>query len=61
MFRLCMMLVVAALMAAISLTAPAADLEPQPGIKIDKEKRVLWTWRDFERFGNATSNCWVID
>ena len=41
MFRLCMMLVVAAMMAAISLTAPAADLEPQPGIKIDKEKRAV--------------------
>ena len=30
-------------------------------VEITREKKVVWTWKDFERFGNATSNSWVIE
>ena len=34
----------------------------QPQIlEITREKKVIWTWKDFERFGNATSNSFVIE
>ena len=30
-------------------------------VEITREKKVVWTWKDFEKFGNATSNSWVIE
>jgi outer membrane protein assembly factor BamB len=30
-------------------------------VEITREKKVVWTWKDFERFGNATSNSFVIE
>ncbi len=30
-------------------------------VEIDRAKKVLWKWKDFEKFGNATSNAWVIE
>jgi outer membrane protein assembly factor BamB len=30
-------------------------------VEITRDKKVVWTWRDFEKFGNATSNSFVID
>jgi len=30
-------------------------------VEITREKKVVWTWKDFERFGNATSNSWVVE
>lgn len=30
-------------------------------IEITKDKKVVWTWKDFKRFGNATSNSAVVD
>lgn len=30
-------------------------------VEITREKKVVWTWKDFERFGNATSNSYVIE
>jgi mono/diheme cytochrome c family protein len=29
-------------------------------IEIDREKREVWTFRDFERLGNGLSNAWVL-
>ncbi|MFO1093908.1 MAG: PQQ-binding-like beta-propeller repeat protein [Planctomycetaceae bacterium] len=30
-------------------------------IEVDRDKRVVWTFRDFERFGNALTNSWIIE
>ena len=30
-------------------------------VEITREKKVVWTWHDFEKFGNATSNSYVIE
>jgi outer membrane protein assembly factor BamB len=30
-------------------------------VEITREKEVVWMWKDFERFGNATSNSWVME
>ena len=30
-------------------------------VEITRDKKVVWTWKDFERFGNATSNSWVME
>lgn len=30
-------------------------------IEIDRERNVVWTFRDFERFGNSLTNSWIIE
>jgi len=30
-------------------------------VEITHDKKVVWTWHDFEKFGNATSNSFVIE
>lgn len=30
-------------------------------IAVDKDKNVLWTYKDFDRFGNSLTNCVVVD
>ena len=30
-------------------------------VEITRDKEVVWTFRDFERFDNALSNAWVIE
>lgn len=30
-------------------------------IELDRQKQVAWTFRDFERFGNALTNSWIIE
>jgi outer membrane protein assembly factor BamB len=30
-------------------------------VEITREKKVVWMWKDFEKFGNATSNSFVIE
>ncbi|MBL8850872.1 MAG: PQQ-binding-like beta-propeller repeat protein [Planctomycetaceae bacterium] len=30
-------------------------------IELDRQKRVVWSFRDFERFGNALTNSWIIE
>lgn len=38
----------------------AGEGEPQL-VELDRDKRVVWTFHDFERFGNALSNAWVVE
>ena len=30
-------------------------------IEIDRDKQVVWSFRDFERFGNSLTNSWIIE
>jgi len=30
-------------------------------VEITREKKVVWTWKDLEKFGNATSNSFIIE
>ena len=30
-------------------------------IEVDREKKVVWQFKDSERFGNSTTNAWVIE
>ncbi|HEV8608168.1 MAG TPA: PQQ-binding-like beta-propeller repeat protein [Tepidisphaeraceae bacterium] len=38
----------------------AGKSQPQI-VEITKDKKVIWTWHDFDRFGDATSNSCIID
>jgi len=30
-------------------------------IEINRDKQVLWTFKDMDRFGNSLSNAWVVE
>lgn len=30
-------------------------------VELDREKQVVWSFRDFERFGNSLTNSWIIE
>ena len=30
-------------------------------IELDRDKQVVWSFRDFERFGNSLTNSWIIE
>lgn len=38
----------------------AGEGQPQL-VELTRDKRVVWTFRDFEHFGNALSNAWVVE